>query len=370
MIVFLSIIIGLITILLLITVHEFAHFIIAKISGAYVYEFSIGMGPKIFQWGKKETRYTIRLLPLGGYVSIASEIADPPKGREDEVVEEKQLMENLHRGKKALFISAGSLMNLFLAFILLIIGYAIFPYKQSLNLAPTFASSGPTAKAIEQYNKNNPKEQIQRNEVITAIENINIAGSYQQIKDYYQLNDWIQKYNKKDKDKSPVVVITFLKNQKIEVIPEVKEKNQYFLGVTASSYKLTAGKVIADGFIDTFKNSYTMLQALGKLITFQWSQLSGPVGIIKSTNSFLDPNLSTQESFSTFFRWASMLSANLFLLNMLPIPPLDGYKFVENAIEAVTRKKLNSKFKIIVSITGALLFLAIFIAITIKDIWF
>ncbi|MBE4703923.1 M50 family metallopeptidase [Spiroplasma platyhelix] len=369
MIIFLSILIGLVTILFLITIHEFAHFIVAKLSGAYVYEFSIGMGPKLFQWGKKETRYTVRLLPLGGYVSIASEIVDPPKGREEETVEEKQLMENLHRGKKALFISAGALMNLLIAFILLMVGYAIFPYKQDLNLAPTFTNYGPVSEAVVQYNQEHEDNIIVDGDVIVKIKNINKIGSDANIANYYQLNDWIQKNNVKSDEKEPFIEITFSAGQIVSGI-EPKSTDNYFLGVTASSQYLNAGQVIGSGFVDTFKNSYSVLQALGKMVTFQWGELSGPVGIIKSTSSFLDPNLSTQQSFSTFFRWTSLLSANLFLLNMIPIPPLDGYKFAENAVEAVTRKKLNPKFKIVVSIIGALLFLGIFIAITIKDIWF
>lgn len=369
MLIFLSILIGLVTILFLITIHEFAHFIIAKLSGAYVYEFSIGMGPKLFQWGKKETRYTLRMLPLGGYVSIASEIADPPKGREDEVVEDKQLMENLHRGKKALFISAGALMNLFLALILLMVGYAIFPYKQDLNLAPTFTNYGPVYQAVSKYNDESHTIKINSNEIIIRIQIKDDIKSKKEINNYYQLNDWLKEYNSKNEENHLIITFnTKPANTDLEVV--TKKSDKYFLGVTASSYQLSAGQVFGNSFVDTFKNSYSVLQALGKLITFQWGQLSGPVGIIKSTSSFLDSHLTTQQSFSTFFRWASLLSANLFLLNMLPIPPLDGYKFVENAVEAVTRKKLNSKFKIIISVVGALLFLGIFIAITIKDIWF
>lgn len=369
MIIFLSILIGLVTILFLITLHEFAHFIVAKLSGAYVYEFSIGMGPKLFQWGKKETRYTLRLLPLGGYVSIASEIVDPPKGREEEVVEDHQLMENLHRGKKAFFISAGALMNLVLAFILLLIGYGIYPYKQDLNLAPTFTNYGPVYEAVSKYNDRNPNNQIVVGDKIVEIRIQDM--NYENISDYYTLNNWLEK-NVKNKAEQPIIDIKFksVDGPEVKGIQPDKTNNYFFLGVTASSKLLSAGQVVGAGFVDTFKNSYSVLQALGKMVTFQWGQLSGPVGIIKSTSSFLDPNLTTLQSTSTFFRWASLLSANLFLLNMIPIPPLDGYKFVENAVEAVTRKKLNPKFKIIVSVVGALLFLGIFIAITIKDIWF
>lgn len=372
MTIFLSILIGLLTILLLITLHEFGHFVVAKLSGAYVYEFSIGMGPKIFQWGKKETRYTLRLLPLGGYVSIASEIADPPKGREEEKVAEKQLLENIHRGKKAVFIGAGSFVNLCLGFILLIIGYAIFPYKQDLNLAPTFINYGPVYQAVNKNNSDEHNIKINANEVIVRVQIHSDDLDYDEksktkISSYNDLIGWLGKYNgKKDEN---YIILTFDTKPETNIEITTKKTDKYFVGVTASSYHLNSGQVIGDGFVDTFKSSYSVLQALGRLITFHWSSLSGPVGIIKSTSSFLDSNLTTQQSFSNYFRWAGLLSANLFLLNMIPIPPLDGYKFVENAVEAATRKKVNSKFKIIISVIGAVLFLVIFIAITIKDIF-
>lgn len=374
MYIFLAILIGLLTILFLITLHEFAHFVIAKLSGAYVYEFAIGMGPKLLQWGKKETRYTLRLLPLGGYVAIASEIADAPKGRENEVVASSQMMENLQRGKKAAFISAGALMNLLLAFILLMIGYGIYPYKYDPNLAPVVAAKGPLAAAVKQHNNKFPSIPILDNAAITHIYNTGIIDSQADIKSYYDLQTWLDKYNKKTGvpasiNNYQVVFDNDAANKTITFKP-VMQKENLFLGVSQGSYYLSSGQVFTNGIIDTFKDSYQLLQALGQLVTFHWENLSGPVGIVKSTNSFLNPELSSTQATSTYFRWAALLSSNLFLLNMLPIPPLDGYKFLENAIEAATRKKLNARYKVIVSIVGAVLFLIIFMAITIKDIFF
>lgn len=369
--IFLAILIGLFTILFLITLHEFAHFVIAKLSGAYVYEFAIGMGPKIWQWGKKETRYTLRLLPLGGYVSIASEIADAPKDRENEIVDCKRMMENLHRGKKAAFISAGAIMNLLLAFMLIMIGYGIFPYKYDPNLPPTYANTGPLFKAVEAYNKDNPTMKILSSSEITHIYNTGYLDSNMDIKSYYDLQNWLNKFNKKTGN--PAVIsdyqITFDKNKTVIFKPE-DQKGILYIGVSQRSYHLSSGAVFSDGIVDTFKDSYSLLQALGQLVTFHWQNIAGPVGIVKSTNSFLNPDLSPIQSASTYFRWAALLSSNLFLLNMLPIPPLDGYKFVENTVEAITRKKLNTKYKTIVTIAGAVLFLVIFVAITIKDIFF
>ncbi|WP_342277093.1 site-2 protease family protein [Spiroplasma endosymbiont of Nebria brevicollis] len=369
MYIFLAILIGLFTILFLITLHEFAHFVIAKLSGAYVYEFAIGMGPKIFQWGKKETRYTLRLLPLGGYVSVASEIADAPKGREEEVVEPKRMMENLHRGKKAAFISAGAIMNLLLAFVLLMVGYGIYPYKYDPNLPPTYANTGPLYEDVEKYNKDNPTMPILSSSEITHIYNTGASKSATDIKSYYDLQKWLNSYNKKYNDTIHDYQITFDKIKVVTFKPEY-QKGVLFIGVSQRSYHLSSGSVFTEGIVDAFKDSYSLLQALGQLVTFHWQNISGPVGIVKSTNSFLNPDLSATQGASTYFRWAALLSSNLFLLNMLPIPPLDGYKFVENAVEAASRKKLNTKYKTIVTIAGALLFLIIFVVTTIKDIFF
>lgn len=324
---------------------------------------------KFFSEVKKKLVILYDYCHWGGYVSIASEIADPPKGREKEVVTEKQLLENIHRGKKAVFLSSGALVNLILGFLLLIIGYAIFPYKQDLSLAPTFINYGPVYQAVNQYNSNSEHEiKINNNEIIVGIQIKDDETTHQpSINSYNDLTNWLSKYNGKNDENH--LIITFNTKPKLTNIEvTTKKSDKYFLGVTASSYRLSSGQVIGDGFVDTFKNSYSVFQALGRLITFHWSSLSGPVGIIRSTSSFLDSSLTTKQSFSNYFRWAGLLSANLFLLNMMPIPPLDGYKFVENAVEAATRKKINSKFKIIISVIGAVLFLLIFIAITIKDI--
>lgn len=372
MYIFLAILIGLFTVLFLITIHEFAHFVIAKLSGAYVYEFAIGMGPKIFQWGKKETRYTLRLLPLGGYVSIASEIADAPTGREAEVVDTARMMENLHRGKKAVFISAGAIMNLLFAFVLIMVGYGIYPYKFDAKLSPTYAVKGPLYDAVQQHNIDNPTMKILSSSEITEIYNSDFPDyNRTKIESYYDLQDWLNKFNKKKSSDTPIpnYQITFDTTKVVTFKPE-EQKGVLFIGVSQRSYHLSSKAVFTEGIVDTFKNSYSLLQELGQLVIFHWQNLSGPVGIVKSTNSFLNPDLSHIQGASIYFRWAALLSSNLFLLNMMPIPPLDGYKFAENAVEAVTRKKLNTKYKTIVSIAGALLFLIIFVAITIKDIFF
>ena len=112
--------------LVLITLHEFGHFIVAKMSKMYVHEFAIGFGPKLFSWGKNETSYSLRLLPIGGYVLVAQHAAkhffpdlygyteenDELIKTHDMKIPIKRLYENVSFPKKILFILAGIILNL------------------------------------------------------------------------------------------------------------------------------------------------------------------------------------------------------------------------------------------------------------------
>gem|GEM_PF-5962507 len=96
------------------------------------------------------------------------------------------------------------------------------------------------------------------------------------------------------------------------------------------------------------------------IFTGQFSNLAGPVGIAGQTASVFNDA-------QQFFLYVGMLSANLFILNMIFLPPLDGYKFIEILIEIIIRRDLPTKYKIIVYSIGAILFLSLFIGITIID---
>ena len=105
-----------------------------------------------------------------------------------------------------------------------------------------------------------------------------------------------------------------------------------------------------------------VLKSLGNLFTGQFQNLSGPVGIAKSFVTIVNTSV------VNVFLYAALISANLFVLNLVPFPPLDGYKFWELAVETIIRRPLSHKVKIIVNSLGAVVFILLFLGITIKDI--
>ncbi len=139
-----------IIVLFLVTLHEFGHFIIAKLSKMYVHEFAIGFGPKLLKWKIKETEYSLRLLPLGGYVLVAQKSAkyffpnlygykeingDLVKTHES-IIPENQLYENTTMWKRLLFITAGIILNFLFAMIALAIAIYIMNSQSSTKHYP------------------------------------------------------------------------------------------------------------------------------------------------------------------------------------------------------------------------------------------
>ncbi|AOX43681.1 inner membrane zinc metalloprotease [Spiroplasma sp. NBRC 100390] len=443
----LGFVIGIIILLMLVTVHEFAHFVIAKLSGAYVYEFAIGFGPKIFSWGKKETRYSIRIFPFGGYVYIASELVDAPKGREEEEVPKERKMENIAKWKRLIFIVAGALMNFFIAVFIFTTTFAALNAKPSdmtywgakydvggaaYNALKTskepigqdivilnywLGSNQTTLKVAQNYYRDHEKDDEKYNEankiLVSHLGTINNIPNYQTTV-YNFINNLKKQYNQSDEhQRANFITLDFVRvNNKKEVTTD--SNNRLFqtepveLKITGSTYTVgirapdrqfaTTAQAYGYGWRETFTESVTILKSFGLLFTGQWGQLSGPVGIAKTVSSILT------EGPALFFMYVAMLSANLFVLNLIPIPPLDGYKFLETLIEGIVGggKRLKGRFqiwkqrhnpaqqkllleeyqvkeqnwqlphkaKIIINVTGAVLFILLFIGITIKDVFF
>lgn len=442
----LGFVIGVIILLMLVTIHEFAHFIIAKLAGAYVYEFAIGFGPKIFSWGKKETRYSIRIFPFGGYVYIASQLVDPPKGREEEHVPEERKMENIAKWKRLIFIVAGALMNFFIAVFIFTTTFAALSYKPSdmtywgakydSNGAAyaAFATSGQNVaqdivildywlgpskeklKVAQEYYRDQEQDKPDNNQNHILASHL---GTVDKIPTYLTtvsnfIKNLKQQYDNSDNDKKiNYIIIGFARvNSKQEVtiaadghlfyteaVELTKTNNTYTVGIRAPDRQFAStAQAYGYGWGETFRKSVTILKSFGLLFTGQWGQLSGPVGIAKTISSMLT------EGPALFFMYVAMLSANLFVLNLIPIPPLDGYKFFETSIEGIVGgvKRLNGrmriwkkrydpaqqkilleeyqakdqkwqlphKAKIIINVTGAILFILLFIGITIKDVFF
>lgn len=395
----LFIMIGIVIVLVLIMLHELGHFIFAKISKAYVFEFAIGFGPRILTFKTKETWYSIRLLPLGGFVSIASDFAEPPTGRENEfaLIPDHRKIDYIVKWKKTIFILAGPLVNLFVAFILIMSVFLSNGYKPNdmnfygqrftqnsiaLNLIqkqePSFNYDSQSVVITSMKLKINNDEEIKTNEIKTykyleivtemsnalketnkKLSNGDLAIDSLQLSFNYIL--LANNYSNQQKEGSS------LKTTEYQIIDDQtiqgwKDNKKISIGIQPPHrYFKNSGAAFGYSFVETWNQSVLLITGLGRFFTGDFNAISGPLGMFNGSGD--STGIQTN-----YVLYVASISANLFMLNALPFPPLDGYKFWETLVEWITKKEVNKKVKIVIYITGALFLLALMIVVTIKDI--
>lgn len=396
---------------IIVAVHEYGHLYFAKRAGILVREFSIGMGPKIFSHQAKDgTSYTIRILPLGGYVRMAGwgdDATDIKKGtpaslkiENDKVVKinlsDQVELENAvpmqvtnYDFEEALFIEgevfgeikrfevdhdatiieedglliriaprdvqyqsatvwgkmltnfAGPLFN----FILGVIAFIILTFMQ--GGVPSDSST------VGQVPKDQPAYQAGIRE---ADKIISIDG-----KKTATWKDVVSNITASKGEKLTFLVDRAGSEKTIAVTPK-KENGTYKIGI-AVSIKTGIIDKITGGFQQAWNSATMIFRALGKLITHpSVDQLGGPVAIFQLSGQAASGGLITVIGF------IAMLSINLGIMNLLPIPVLDGGKILLNIIEAIRGKALSQEKEGYVTIVGAVLMIILFIAVTFNDI--
>lgn len=401
----------------LVFVHELGHLILAKRTGMLAREFAIGFGPKIFSFTKNETVYTIRLLPIGGYVRVAGE--DP------EIIElkpghhiglefneagkvEKIIVNNKSKHPNARLIEVE---HVDLDHELRIVGYDVDEHDEQLSfeverdaffimderetqIAPydrQFASKTvgqraaqlfagpfmnfllaiviflflglvqgvPTDKALlGDIVPGSPAEQagIQKGDEIVQIED-------QPISTWEGFTDIVKSSPEVALD---IIVLRNGDEIALEVTPEMSEEaelNQGQIGVYQGHEKSMWG-TLKYGFVQTYQITKEILSALVMLVTGQYSidNLAGPVGIYDVTDQ------AVQQGPLMFLFWTALLSINLGIINLVPLPALDGGRLLFVAIEAVRGKPIDPQKEGFVHFIGFALLMLLMIVVTWNDI--
>ncbi|MCM0582124.1 RIP metalloprotease RseP [Weissella diestrammenae] len=397
-------------------IHELGHFMVAKWSGVRVREFAIGMGPKVVQLRRNGTTYTLRLLPLGGYVrmagrgdidapeiqpgmtivivpednqvkriSLSSEMAliggmavtvdqadlvdaleihgylenddtkrltwsvDPdatmiePNGTEVIIAPRATHLESASAWQRLLINFAGPLMNFILA-VVLFFGLA-------------FAMPSVTTTTVDQAQKNSPAYQagIQHNDRITKLDG-------HQINNWQSMQTYIQTTTKNQ------VAVTFVRQGVVKTatvkVKKMTDQGQKYqmIGITARQSTSAADRVQYG--IHTAGQAFTQIFHSIKdlIIRPDINKLGGPVSIFKTTSDVSSLGVLAVVS---FMAW---LSVNLGLINLFPIPALDGGKIVLNVIEILIRRPIPEKVENYVTAFGAVLLVILMIAVTWNDI--
>ena len=325
-----TIIYALLIICVLIFFHELGHFMAAKACGVKVNEFAIGMGPKVLKKQKGETLYSVRAFPLGGFCAMEGE---------DEDSQDERAFNRKSVWKKAIIIVAGAAMNLIIAIILMI--------------AVNYMNGVPTT-TISQVEENSPAYTagIQKGDKILSINDkkINSWDDVQAVKNAVNTRELNIKVQRKDTELNIKTTLKENDRNKIIGIVPVSEKNIV--------------KAIANGPSATWNMAKSMYSGLYSLITGKVSakELSGPVGIVYLINKGISSGL------ATVLYITSLISLHLAIINMLPLPALDGGRLLMVIIRRLTGKAISSKVEGVIHAVGLGLLLLLTIYVTWNDI--
>jgi len=358
---FLAIVVFILVLGLLIFVHEFGHFVLAKRAGIKVEEFGFGFPPRIFGIRKGETLYSLNLFPLGGFVRIYGEVR---KDGKDPL--RKRAFYSQSALTRAGILVAGVTMNIILAALLLGLGHfiglpALIDDSQTSNLDNVKVQ-------ILQVAFDSPAEQakLKTGDTISELryedESISIS-TVGQVQSFINLH-------KGDE----ITLIAQRGDQMIEkqIVPREDHPDQEGpLGISLARTAIVSYpwyEAIVRGFISTFVLTWAILAAFGGIL---WQlitsghlavEIAGPVGIFDLTNQV------AQLGFIYVLQFTAILSINLAILNILPIPALDGGRLLFLAIEKIKGSPISLKIEKFAHIVGFAFLILLMIAITWRDI--
>lgn len=354
----LSIVIFIIILALLIMVHEWGHFTAARKFGIRVDEFGFGFPPKIKGFKKGDVEYSINWIPLGGFVRIF--------GESREGVGEPDSFVSKPIPKRMIVILAGVFMNWVLAATLLTFGFW-YGLPQEVN-ETNIVRARDIQVVITKISADSPAEKAGL-KIGDAITKMKIGGeefAISEIKDVQKITsahkgEEIDIEIKKGKEVSDIRLIPRVDTPESEgpigvALGKVGIVSSIWYKAPLDGVKATAFLTIA--FVSAFYGIIADLVTTGKVAL----DVAGPIGIGRLTYQF------TQLGFSYLIQFAAILSINLAILNALPIPALDGGRFVFLAIEAVKGSPVSEKVERAFQSVGFALLILLMVAVTLKDI--
>ncbi|MCM1022560.1 MAG: site-2 protease family protein [Prevotella sp.] len=337
----LSILIAAVFFCLIIVIHELGHFTVAKLCGIRVDEFAVGMGPVIFKKQKGETLYTVRLLPIGGFCSMG----------EDEDRESPDAFRRKPIWARMATIVAGAVMNLILGFILSIVLILVDGGSVSSKIV-WFADDASS----KQYG-------LQLEDKIVKINGTRIFS----VKDItYQLSN--------DED-GVVDFVVERGGEKVSVngvkfameTDEETGKNTLIYDFKVQREKVTPANIIPYAFKNAVYYGRIVLMSLRDIIGGKYgiNDLQGPVGIVTVIG-----DVTEQSGFDISFILdiATLVTINIGIFNLLPLPALDGGRFVFLLVEAVRRKALKAETEGMIHFVGFAALMLLMIFVTFNDI--
>lgn len=329
----------------LIAIHEFGHFITAKACGVRVDEFAIGMGPAIWKKQKGETLYALRILPIGGFCAMGEdEESDDPRG-----------FPNQSFWKKLIILCAGSFMNFLLGIILIVLMYG--------------NAEGFRAPIIEDFLDGCPYETdgtFEAGDRFYSIDGHRIY-LYSDVSMFLERGDGVYDITVvRDGEKVSI------DDLKLARTVQTEEGLKY--GFVWGLEEATFGAKLRYTWNTTMEFSRLVWLGLGDLISgaVGVDDMAGPVGIVDMMNDVGSQAESTADAMYSILYFSAFIAINLAIMNMLPIPALDGGRvflmIVTVIIEAISRRKLDPKYEGYIHMIGMGLLLLLMVVVMYNDI--
>lgn len=331
----------------LIIVHELGHFTAAKACGVKVEEFAVGMGPAILKKKKGETQYSLRCIPFGGFCAMAGE---------DEESHDPRAFTNQAAWKRIIILAAGSFMNFVLGLVIMLILYS----NAGMFRAPVLAD----------FMEGCPYESEEGLQTGDRFYSIDGHRIYQ----YYNVSEFLSKGD----GSYDLVLIRDGKKIKLEdfkLVPlEYEGQETKMYGFYFGFDEATFGTKVQNAWNSCMEFGRMVWMGLGELVSGNVGvkELSGPVGIVDMMAETGEQAETTADAFYGIFYFCAFIAVNLALMNMLPIPALDGGRIflllVTWLIETVTKKKLNPKYEGYIHAGGMILLLGLMAFVMLNDI--
>ncbi|MBQ7007159.1 MAG: RIP metalloprotease RseP [Oscillospiraceae bacterium] len=323
---------------LVIFIHEFGHFVVAKLSGIKVNEFSLGMGPRVFGFKKGETDYSLRALPIGGFVAMEGE---------DEESDAENAFNKAPVQSRIAVVVAGAVMNLVLGFVVLVF--------------LTSQQSAITSRTISMFHDGATTQQsgLKVDDEIIAVNG----------RRCYVANDLIYEFARTQNGVADLTVrrngeIVKLNDVEFETYTDEDGIKQMVIDFYVYPQEKTFSSVINEAAKWTVSLARMVFLSLVDLVTgnVAINQMSGPVGIVTVISEAASMGL------NNVLMILAMITINLGIFNLVPFPALDGGRLLFLLIELLRGKPINQKYEIIVNTAGMFMLLTFMAFVTFSDI--
>ena len=349
---FLYILLAILLFGVLIAIHEFGHFLTAKLLGVKVNEFAIGMGPALWSRQKGETLYALRAFPVGGYCAMEGE---------DEDTGDPRAFTRQAGWKKIIILCAGSFMNLVLGLVITVVVFL-----------GTSQARAPVITEFADGFQHEGADGLMAGDRIVSVDGHGI-WVYADVQTYLSRNGG---------EGVDLVVERDGKRVTLNGFP-MKRYDYVYENGTYHGFGLIFGQVdelsvperVAQGWAQTFDFARIVWISLGDLVTGRVavSELSGVIGVVNVVSEVGAESESVVEGVQNVFYFMALIAVNLAVMNMLPIPALDGgrvfFVLLNGLIYAVSRRRIPERYEGYVHAGAFVLLLVLMAAVALHDVW-